>query len=176
MSTVGYLNWSHMEVANWLTTLNLNHLIPNFERMQIDGSQLATLSDQDLRLKLRISKPAEVIAIKGAISKLLDDELLLNQEGAGPNLVTWQRAGSYEKDNRHGNSNTLPMLHRNTVSITSGLSGLTGTSSRQPPMLVQGCASELIDQSRYSGWIRKQGGSYKSCEFVCVCEGGGVTW
>lgn len=29
--------------------------------------------------------------------------------------------------------------------------------------------ADVVENCRYSGWVRKQGGSYKSCEFVCSC-------
>ena len=169
---MSYVNWSHLEVANWLTSLNLNHLIPNFEKMQIDGTRLATLSEQDLRVKLRIHKPAEVIAVRGAIGKLVDDELALEQLRhvnshkflVGPNLVSWERAGCYDKKSGPGNTKSLPH--------DAHLRNITSITSARHPKPIQSSASELILQSRYSGWIRKQGGSYKNCESlhcVCVC-------
>ena len=156
MSTANYMNWSTFEVSNWLSSLNLHQLIPNFERMQITGAQLGTLSDQDLRQKLWINKPAELIALKGAINKILEDAMEQNRHigsprlVAGPNSMTWERAGSYGEVPKNM---TLPATFENPRLL-----------SYVQPILTQGSASELIDQSKYSGWIRKQGGSYKSCE------------
>lgn len=163
------MKWSLLEVTNWLGSLNLHHLIANFERMQIDGEKLAALNDQDLRLKLRITKPAEVMAIKGALSKLQEDGFLNNQKrrisspkalSTTPGLVPRDRAGSYEKDGNRAHTKTVSQdVHRNTIAA----------ESVRQPKLMHGSASELIEHSKYSGWIRKQGGSFKSCEpLVCM--------
>lgn len=158
-----YANWSVEQVSSWLGSLSLHHLIPAFERMQIDGQKLVKLSDQDLRKDLRLTKPAEVMAVRGAISSLIEDSLPKanpRRVSASPRVgmaVPRDRASSLEKRL----PKTIPRdnLHRNTT---------LGSDTRiivKQPKLVQGSASELLDKEcKYSGWIRKQGGGYKSCE------------
>lgn len=165
MSTSNYASWSVEQVSNWLGSLSLHHLIPNFERMQVDGTKLAKLSDQDLRVVLRLTKPAEVMAVRGAIIKLTEDTLpkpVSRRVSASPRMGV-----SVAPDRDRSNSNNLKMsktiprdIHRNA---TMG-SGYEQRTYKQPK-LVQGSASELLDREcKYSGWIRKQGGGYKSCE------------
>ena len=170
-----YLQWSNSDVTTWLGSIHMHHLIPNFERMQIDGAKLVSLSDQDLRLKLRITKPAEVMAIKGAISKLQDDiyhetkrrvssnKLLSTSAavgaGAGAGAGARERAGSFGRDDRKAS-------HAKTVPRDMGR-GNTYSTDIKAPRLMNASAAELIEQSKYSGWIRKQGGSYKNCEYYC---------
>lgn len=169
MSNAGYVHWSPADVSTWLGSLSLHHLVPNFEKLQIDGSRLASLSDQDLRGKLRLTKPAEVMAIRGAINKLVDDSRPLppvfhenRRISSSPRMggPPRDRASSIEKKS----SKTMPLVHRNTIA------GASEQLVIRQPKLVQGSASELIDKEcKYSGWIRKQGGAYKSCELACSC-------
>lgn len=154
----------------------MHHLVPNFERLQIDGLKLVKLTDQDLRGALRLTKPAEVMAIRGAINKLIEDASLPAYHepsrrvsanprvGTGVALSPRDRSGSMEKKT----SRTVPRdLHRNTIASEP-------LAARQPK-LVQGSASELIDREcKYSGWIRKQGGGYKNCELALW--GGSAQW
>ena len=127
----------------------------------MDGSKLASLSDQDLRSKLRLNKPAEVMAIRGAVNKLVDDSLKVpnRRVSSSPRLGVGQprdRAGSFEQE-KH--LKTIPQDHRNTIS--------SDKVGYKQPKLVQGSASELVDREcKYSGWIRKQGGGYKNCEYI----------
>jgi len=167
-----YLQWSNSDVTSWLGSIHLHHLIPNFERMQIDGAKLVSLSDQDLRLKLRINKPAEIMAVKGAISKLQDDAYHSTEPkrrvstkhlsstsavggGAGPGAR--ERAGSFGRDDRKA-------MYAKTVPRDMHSRGNTYSADVKAPRLMNSSAAELIEQSKYSGWIRKQGGSYKNCE------------
>lgn len=163
-SLSNYASWSVEEVSSWLGSLSLHHLVPNFERMQVDGPKLVKLSDQDLRKELRLTKPAEVMAVRGAISKLMEDSLPKpnpRRVSASPRMgIPRDRSSSLEKEKRGPSSKTIPRdnHHRNTT---------MGAESRvyRQPKLVQGSASELLDKEcKYSGWIRKQGGAYKSCE------------
>lgn len=172
MSNLNYTDWTTEEVCYWLGTLSLHHLVPNFERMQIDGSNLAQLSDQDLRSKLKLTKPAEVMAIKGAIRKLVDDasrpaylehhNTHRKISAANPRLPGGPAAAPKAHRERSESWDKKAQLktatfegHRNTIAM----------GVRQP-LLVQGSASELVDKEcKYSGWIRKQGGGYKNCKF-----------
>ena len=164
MANTNYSTWSVEQVSDWLGRLSLHHLIPNFEHHQVDGLKLVKLTDQDLRGKLRLTKPAEVMAVRGAISKLVEDSLpkpttrrISASPRLGMNVSPRDRTSSLDK--KVGGSKTIPRdMHRNTVASEPRV-------IRQPK-LVQGSASELLDKEcKYSGWIRKQGGGYKSCEF-----------
>lgn len=164
MSNLGCSKWTQEDVCTWLGNLSMHHLVPNFERMQIDGSKLVKLSDQDLRGVLRLTKPAEVMAIRGAINKLVEDTSKYNPSrriSASPRLAVSvgqlsprERSGSIEKKSR-----TTPRdMHRHTT---------IATETVRQPKLMQGSASELVDKEcKYSGWIRKQGGGYKNCKGV----------
>ncbi len=163
-----YMQWSNAEVTSWLASIHLHHLIPNFERMQIDGAKLVSLSDQDLRLKLRITKPAEVMAVKGAIGKLMEDSHLANEpkrrissNKLAPGQQSRERSGSAGREDRKAIAS-----HSRTVPRDIHTRGNTYSMDVKAPRLTQGSAAELIEQSKYSGWIRKQGGSYKNCEFI----------
>lgn len=169
MSNSNHLAWNQDDIANWLGSLSLYHLVPNFERLQVDGSKLVTLTDTDLRNKLKIVKPAEIMAVRGAINTLIDESMKANPSGRKvssalrPGPEPWRdRAGSYERGSKPDDgrmaSKTIPRDHRNTIATDRGV--------MRQPKLVQGSASELVDKEcKYSGWIRKQGGGYKSCEF-----------
>lgn len=153
--------WSVEDVSSWLVSLSLHHLVQNFERLQVDGTKLVTLTDQDLRGPLRLTKPAEVMAIRGAINKLIEDGKRpfdpSRRVSAGPRMGVSvnprDRSGSTEKKA----SRTIPRdHHRNTIATEP-------SSSFRQPKLMQGSASELVDREcKYSGWIRKQGGGYKN--------------
>lgn len=168
MSNTNYLLWAPQDVSDWLGSLSLHHLIPNFDRMQMDGPKLAKLSDSDLRTVLRLTKPAEVMAIRGAISKLVDDAARPvyhehNRRISGPSPRTGSLAPSSRdrlgSGDKKGMSRTVPREHhRNTIAASEPL------GFRQPK-LTQGSAPELIDKDcKYSGWIRKQGGGFKNCK------------
>lgn len=168
MSTL-YTSWGTDEVSHWLGSLSLHHLIPNFERQQVDGPRLAILSDQDLRSKLRLTKPAELMAIKGAIRKLVEDASrptyldhtpTTRRISTSPRLPGAQIPRDRSESLDRKTSKTVPRdHHRHTVSTVSE------QSITRQPMLVQGSASALVDKEcKYSGWIRKQGGGYKNCK------------
>ena len=166
MSNTNYLLWTPQDVSDWLGSLSLHHLVPNFERLQMDGSKLAKLSDSDLRSSLRLTKPAEVMAIRGAINKLVDDATRYNRRISNPPRTgslapsSRERLGSGDKKVM---SKTVPReYHRNTIAASESL------GFRQPK-LTQGSAPDLIDKEcKYSGWIRKQGGGYKNCKMLKV--------
>lgn len=171
MSNLNFSNWTSEGVSTWLGSLSMHHLVPNFESMQIDGSKLAKLSDQDLRVMLRLTKPAEVMAIRGAINKLVDDVVKppvyfdpSRRVSAAPRLTPSSPREYTDIDKKM--SRTIPRdIHRNPTVAGVPLAG-------RQPKLVQGSASELIDKEcKYSGWIRKQGGGYKNCEYRARGEG-----
>lgn len=166
-------------MSKWLESINLHSLIPTFERLSITGSDLLQLDDIFIRDKLRITKPAEVIVLKGAISNLIEAAGAANRKtsnAVGVKPVERERAGSIER------KKTYPQVSRKALSFTpttmprnftvpgAEIESIVGT--REPRLKKGASAAEVLDdRCRYSGWIRKQGGGYKSCESssVCVC-------
>ncbi len=172
MADHSYVSWVQEDVSKWLGSLNLHHLVPSFERMQIDGSRLATLNEQDLKIKMRL-KPAEVMAVRGAINKLVDDTARSNRvqnrkvsgtpKSARERTASFEPASLYNVDDKR--AKTVPReIHRNTIATDK-------MSLYKQPKLVPGSAPKLLDKEcKYSGWIRKQGGGYKNCEFLFYSE------
>ena len=181
MAATSYRQWSVDDVTKWLESIHLHCLIPTFERLNIAGSDLPQLDDSFLREKLRITKPAEMIALKGAISNLTDAPLATTNRkvsNAVGGVKPVERSGSFER------IKTYPQVSRKTTSFTPTTmprnftvpcgekESIVGT--REPQLKKGASAPEVLDdRCRYSGWIRKQGGGYKSCEssslYVCVC-------
>ena len=169
------------DITRWLESINLHSLIPTFERLTITGSDLPQLDDVYMRDKLRITKPAEMIVLKGAISNLTDapapaNKKISNAVGAGAKPMERERSGSFEKKKtypqvsaRKAASFTPATMPRNfTATGGSDVGSIVGT--REPQLKKGASAPEVLDdRCRYSGWIRKQGGGYKSCECTCLC-------
>lgn len=186
MAASSYRQWSVDDVSKWLESINLHSLIPTFERLSITGSDLLQLDDIFIRDKLRITKPAEVIVLKGAISNLTEAAGAANRKtsnAVGVKPVERERAGSIER------KKTYPQVSRKALSFTpttmprnftvpgAEMESIVGT--REPRLKKGASAAEVLDdRCRYSGWIRKQGGGYKSCESssVCVCVLNGTTF
>ena len=182
---VNYSQWSVEEVTNWLETINLHSLIPAFEKLNITGPDLPQLDDAFMRENLHITKPAEMAALKGALSALTDpgvpvvpltaskptNRKVSNQPGKP---VERERSGSFD------GKKTYPQMTRNmstfnpttmprNFTVSSGEKELV-SGTREPRLKKGASAPEVLDdRCRYSGWIRKQGGSYKSCEYALVC-------
>ena len=185
MSASDYTTWAVEDVSNWLSQINLSSLVPTFERLGINGLQLAQIDDQFIKERLRMSKPSEVLALRGAITTLRDSSPpnppLMTGAGIGggtrrtsaqvglstrPQSVAAPtsnriRTNSYDKTvNTAVSTRTLP-----NRSLTTPPGGF-----RQPPMLSTGSAQELLEDCRHCGWIIKQGGGYKSCKLFDHCE------
>lgn len=150
-----FQQWDMEQVSNWLGEIHLSNLIPNFERQGITGAQLAVITDHDLRERLRITKPAEIMALRGAINHLMDVSKRASRKvssGSG-GYPKNERKGSFGNDKR---PKTMPR-----VSTTAPAEKIV----YRQPQLMQGSAQELLDANcKFSGWIRKQGGGIKSCE------------
>ena len=175
---LSYKQWSVDDVSSWLESINLHSLIPAFERLNISGLDLPLLDDAYLRENLRITKPAEMAALKGALSNLTDpgtsgkppNRRVSNQTAVKP--IERERAGSFD------GKKTYPLMSRKTSNFAPAttmprnftVSGsekdlLTMAGTREPRLKKGASAPEVLDdRCRYSGWIRKQGGGYKSCE------------
>ena len=190
MSVSDYTTWSVEDVSNWLSQINLSSLVPTFERLGINGSLLLQIDDQFIKERLRMSKPAEVMALCGAINYLRESSPPTQQPAAGSRKTSVQplpghsprpqsfaaanriRTNSYDKTAPGGGgglppptgtvgpSKTLPPQRRRTTPPGGGF---------RQPMLATGSAQVLLEDCRHCGWIIKQGGGYKSCKLLSWC-------
>lgn len=168
-----FQSWDVDTVTRWLGQINLSHLVPIFEQYDVNGATLATMDESFMKEQLRIHRPGELMALRGAISTLIDQ------------AAAHQRRGSGEPS-RHGSlgkQSAATMLHP-SASSSSPISSASSSSRTLPhnytlsgehpkvfkPTLKVVSAQELLDDSRHCGFITKQGGNYKSCTLcVCVC-------
>ena len=179
LSSQNYKNWEVEDVSRWLGIIHLSNLIPTFERVGITGATLSQMDESFIKEKLRMTKPAEIMALKGAISNLVESaqapppasrrkipskQNSVSQVMAGDRL----RATSIEKPS----SKTFPQAERRlpqqpvTLPRNYIVSSERRSSTTREPQLVDISAPEVLDEHvRYSGWIRKQGGGYKNCKF-----------
>ena len=181
---LSYKQWGVDEVTRWLESVNLHSLIPMFERLGITGQDLPQLDDVYMRDSLRITKPAEITVLKGAISNLTD-VLSVQPGGRTPNRkisnppaavrpVERERSGSFDGKKTYPQmarktSNFTPTTMPRNFTVSGGEKELV-VGTREPRIKKGASAPEVLDdRCRYSGWIRKQGGGYKSCESVVPC-------
>lgn len=168
-----FQNWDVEDVSTWLGEIHLSNHIPAFERNQITGTRLAELSDKELREQLRVVKPSELMALKGAIAMLKKPQQSRTMSVV-PNKRERTGSGGNAKQlqSPFDRTQTLPQMGSNW---STGLPrGVVERAVVVLPDLREGSAPQLLDDMcRYSGWIRKQGGGHKSCEcsiVVCVCK------
>lgn len=180
MSLSDYTTWTVDDVSNWLSQINLSSLVPAFDRLGIDGTQLALIDDQFIKERLRMSKPSEVQALRGAIIALRDSSppvpsLTPGVVSGGTRRASAQsglpsrptsmaspasnriRTNSYDKTSTTIVAKTMPNVNRRLTTPPGGF---------KPPMLSTGSAQVLLDDCRHCGWIIKQGGGYKSCKLI----------
>ena len=177
-NSLNFRQWDVDAVSQWLESIHLHSLITNFEKHNVSGADLAQLDDSFLRERLRITKPAEIAALKGAISSLVDQAQLPRPVNKGPNrkasnsprYVERERTGSFEKPKtyphaaRKGANISPTTMPRNYTIATSE------PVTREPQLKKGASAPDVLDdQCRYSGWIRKQGGGYKNCKYRVQC-------
>ena len=165
LNLMDYSVWDVDDVSTWLGQIHLSQLVPNFERLGIMGADLPRLSDQYIRERLRITKPAEVMALKGAISHLVDSAQQKNQPVA--RRIPQSQPSRKVSGGTQGQQQLAP-LRRPSVEDKKKKYNTLGTEKivmTKQPQLKDTSASELLDdQHRHAGWIRKQGGGYKNCE------------
>ena len=184
MSTSDYATWTVEDVSNWLSQINLSSLIPAFERLGIDGCQLAQIDDQFIKERLRMSKPSEVTALRGAIFSLREasppsQSLHSGGVGGAPRRPSAQPHVGHQRPQSIAASNRV---RTNSCDKTQGLSVpqsghapsktlptrrlTTPPGGFRQPMLASGrSAQTLAEDCRHCGWIIKQGGGYKTCKF-----------
>lgn len=173
--SLNYKLWTVEEVTKWLESINLHTLIPMFERLQITGQHLTQIDDTFMRETLRITKPAEMTVLRGAILNLNDPAAYGSVRSAANRKVSApvprppmrDRSGSLE------GKNTYPQMTKKASGImpttiprnftVSGAERDMAIGTREPRLKKGASAPEVLDdRCRYSGWIRKQGGGYKS--------------
>lgn len=162
-----FRKWDEDDVSRWLGQISLSNLIPNFERVGIKGIDLDALDESYMREHLRITKPAEMMALKGAISTLVDaaSNNPPRRKSAVPRSVQGvekrERTLSFEKGVSKGVPHVIPATLPWNYTVS------TDRPSTREPQLMNVSATQLLDDNcRFTGWIRKQGGSYKSCKLI----------
>ena len=164
MTLRNFRSWDADDVSRWLSHIHLSSLIPSFERFGITGEDLPSIDDAFIREKLRVTKPAEMMALKGAISNLVDSAV---QPGAARRKSAAPRIELDVKERREsfGKAASVPLSR---MPLPRNYTMPSEMPSRQPQLKQNAAATDLLDDNcRYSGWIRKQGGGYKTCKF-CV--------
>ena len=160
-----FRNWDVDDVSTWLGEIHLSNHIPSFERNGITGARLAELSEKEIREQLRVVKPSELMALKGAIGNLVK-RATPRKISQNPRSLTTsrERTGSLEK------RLVSPSMSNRTHTLPHSLVRASNSASTMEPLIHQpqlkvGSAQELLDDKcRFSGWIRKQGGGHKNCE------------
>lgn len=162
--------WDSKEVASWLCSINLSQLIPTFERNEISGNKLFFINDAFMKETLRMSKPAEIAALKGALASLNQQDASRKGHKTLPKpsissvnaLPTRNRAGSAGAEAKPPTSpKTAMMTTRRTLD----------TGVKEPQLLIAPARQLLDDHCTHSGWIRKQGGGHRNCELLIYCHG-----
>lgn len=183
MSTGDYTTWTVEDVSNWLSQINLSSLVPAFERLSINGAQLAQIDDQFIKERLRMSKPSEMMALRGAIFSLRETSPPTQPGGVGgaPRRTSAQPQAGHQRPQSIAASSSN-RVRTNSYDKTLSISTAPGPSKTLPtrrlttppggfhqPMLAPGSAQELAEDCRHCGWIIKQGGGYKNCKFFFWC-------
>lgn len=156
-------DWKVDDVGRWLAEHQLRHLISRFESLGITGEHLLTMDDNVMKNDLRITNPGERAALNGALMNIR------TELSRGFTVPERPRSTSFETNNRRGDSknrlNTMPPKRTaKTMPTTHSQSPVITKKSAEIKIAP---APHLLDDScRHSGWIRKMGGSYKSCEFT----------
>lgn len=162
-----FRNWNVDDVSTWLGEIHLSNHIPSFERNGVTGARLAEITDKEIREQLRVVKPSELMALKGAIGNLVRVPPRKHSQNSRSMKTSRERTGSFEKrlmsPGIEQRTRTLPALSSKIVSKVEPI-------VLHQPQLKVGSAQELLDDKcRFSGWIRKQGGGHKNCEFIDAC-------
>lgn len=160
-----YKQWDVEAVSQWLESIHLHSLIPLFERNNITGADLPLLDDAYFRDHLRITKPAELAALRGALHSLTESSarqvkpaVAKRSVTAPPRPMERERSGSFDKPPKKPTPVTMP---RNFTVPERDFA-----PTREPQLKKGASAPEVLDdRCRYSGWIRKQGGGYKNCKW-----------
>ena len=144
--------WTTDDVGRWLAEHQLRHLISRFESLGITGEHLIVMDENMMRNDLRITNPGERAAISGALMNIrtADSHRTFT-------MPERPRSSSFEQKKSSPNTrlNTMPPQRIRPAS-----------SRRSAEMLIAPAPQLLDDSCRHSGWIRKMGGSYKSCELA----------
>ncbi len=158
-----FRNWNVDDVSTWLGEIHLSNHIPSFERNQITGLRLIDLSDKELREQLKVVKPSELMALKGAISTLQKTQQSRTMSALPKRDRSGSGGNSRQLHSPLDRTKTLPQMHNNR--LTGIPMGVVDRPVIIAPDLREGSAPQLLDDMcRYSGWIRKQGGGHKNCE------------
>ena len=177
MSASDYTTWTVDDVSNWLSQINLSSLVPAFERLGINGLQLAQIDEHFIKERLRMSKPSEALALKGAIATLRDtsppNPPPMTAGGGGGTRRTSAQVGHPGRPQSISSSNRIRTNSYDKTNAATGAavsrtlpnrSLTTPPGGFRQPMLSTGSAQVLLEDCRHCGWIIKQGGGYKNCK------------
>lgn len=147
--------WTTDDVGRWLAEHQLRPLISRFESLGITGEHLVVMDDAMMRNDLRMINPGERAALNGALMNIRMNMADTHRTFTVPERP---RSSSFEQKKSSPNTrmNTMPPQRHRTVPAAA--------ARRSSEMLIAPAPQLLDDACRHSGWIRKMGGSYKSCE------------
>ena len=145
-------SWTVDDVCRWLISINMSSVSTKMEMGGIDGERLLMLNEASLTQQLKITNPSQKVALMAAIDTLRGT------------VVTQRSRTMAPKESR-----VAPSSERNRASSTGQQNKPARKSSTKatPPLqtVVIAPAPKLLDEyCNHSGWIRKRGGSHKSCE------------
>ena len=149
-------SWTVDDVCRWLISINMSSVSTKLELGGIDGERLLMLSESSLAQQLKITNPSQRIALMAAIDNLRGT------------VVTQRSKTMVPKESRATASS-----ERSRASSTGQQNKPRKSSSTKarPPIqtVVIAPAPKLLDEyCNHSGWIRKRGGSHKTCELIMV--------
>ena len=161
-------NWSLDEVAVWLNVVNLGQHIKAFERANVTGKTILSIDDQFIQSKLRIHAPAEQLVLRQAIGQLNEQHRshsLVHKRASDASLNTSGHGVSTMSQSVIGGSNTFQKKRNQTLPPR-----MPQILPPPPKPLLNKTAKDLLEYKncKYSGYVKKQGGQHKSCEFRCV--------
>lgn len=156
--------WDYEDVASWLCSINLSQLITTFERNEISGTTLLSINDAFMKETLRMNKPAEITALRGALAALTQQDQIASRKGIKTlpkTLSSNVQRNPRDRAESAGAEAKPPTSPR----ILAGKRTLD-TGAKEPQLLIAPARQLLDDHCTHSGWIRKQGGNHRSCELL----------
>ena len=160
-----FVEWDSVEIASWLCSINMSYLIPTFERNDITGDVLPSINDSFMKETLRMNKPGEMAALRGALAVLTQQESRKQTKTLPQKSQITLPRGVRERTASNG-ADAKPALPK-----TATLPGKKiDTGAKEPQLLIAPARQLLDDHCKHSGWIRKQGGGRRTCKLVTCCR------
>lgn len=159
----GVRSWTVDDVCRWLISINMASVSTKLEMAGIDGERLLMLNETSLTQQVKITNPSQKVALLAAINVLKGSMAPQRSRTMAPTETHASSSSERSRSSSTGNQNK-----------PSTRKSLTSTTKHRPPpqAVVIAPAPKLLDEyCNHSGWIRKRGGSHKTCEpknSVCV--------